>query len=186
MIFRNQRLRNTLHLWAIFTVLTGVTSCSWLPCCKKKAPQPMGVISVRLKSPVPKRGLTYARGTVTKGKSQKVVAFQSVSKAGDAAFVLPMGKAYDVSIFCDLNRNEEPDPGEPIGFSGLTSPRPTTSTEDHTLLLDFGAKRTLGLAPAKTTPAIKSNPSGTGTPLPSTVQRHLDDLPPWMREAMSR
>ena len=146
----------------------------------------MGVISVRLKSPVPKRGLTYAQVTVTKGKSQKVVAFQSVSKGGDAAFVLPMGKACDVSIFCDLNRNEEPDPDEPIGFSGLTSPRPTTSTEDHTLLMDFGAKRTLGLAPAKTTPAMKSKSSDNATPLPPAVQRHLDDLPPWMREAMSR
>ena len=146
----------------------------------------MGVISVRLRSPVPKRGITYAQVTLKKGKKTKTAGFQTLSKGGDSAFVLPMGVAYEVSIFCDLNRNEEPDPGEPIGYSGLTSPRPIRSTDNHTLLMDFGAKRTLGLAPAETRSDVKIKKTDQGTPLPSAVQRHLDDLPPWMREAMSR
>lgn len=186
MIFRIQHFRQTFHLLAAFAIATGGTSCSWLPCLKKKEPQTMGVISVRLRSPVPKRGITYAQVTLKKGKKTKTAGFQTLSKGGDSAFVLPMGVAYEVSIFCDLNRNEEPDPGEPIGYSGLTSPRPIRSTDNHTLLMDFGAKRTLGLAPAETRSDVKIKKTDQGTPLPSAVQRHLDDLPPWMREAMSR
>lgn len=167
--------------------LVGLPSCSWMPGAREDKPTSMGVVSVRLKSPVPKKGRTFAQATETKGKTRKVLGFQSVSKDGDAAFVLPMGKVCAVDLFCDLNGNETPDPGEPLAQSGLTAPWPITATEDHILLLDFGAHRPLGLAASRspvneTAQRQASNPK----PLPSAVERHLEDLPPWMREALSR
>ena len=160
--------------------LFSLAGCSLFERKGPEKPQHSGFISVRLASPVPKRGHTFARVTRLDGKKNKTVGFKSVSKDGAAAFVVLTGETYEVCIFCDVDGNEMPDGKDPIAYSGPISPQPITTPNNVALVLDFGTSTPVGVVSNDPAPIQKKQPRD----LPPAIDERLKEVPDWIREAV--
>lgn len=156
-----------------------------MPSLKRKSEaEHFGVLSVRLNTPPPKgKRVTYAVATAQSGRPNKYAGFQAVTKEGAAAFVLPLNNLYDVRIFCDNNRNQLLDPGEPSALAQSLSPSPPTLAEVVPVTLAFGV-----LGPVR---GGSVNPSGAVEmqrnklrEVPPEAAPYLKYVPAWLQDKL--
>ena len=141
-----------------------------------------GVLIVRLNTPPPKgKRVTYAMATVQNGRRSKNAAFQPVTKNGAASFVLPLNNLYDVRIFCDNNRNQLLDPGEPSALAQGLAPSPPMGPEVVPVTLAFGVVGPVKSASARSSAAVET-PRNNLREVPPEAAPYLKYVPAWLQD----
>ncbi|MBX7207651.1 MAG: hypothetical protein K1X78_05050 [Verrucomicrobiaceae bacterium] len=171
-----------LPVWATALCFCIGTGCSWMPWCDRKQPRQFGVLEIRLKKmPSKEKRATYAAVSPHESKGRERAGFQRLTNDGRAVFVLPIDASYDVRIFCDLNRNQALDAGEPNALAESLAPVPSTATQVIPVTLAFGvvgpvAGGTQGAPPAASSPRIQT------LEIPSEALPYMKYVPEWVQD----
>lgn len=164
-----------------------LASCSWIPWWgKHKEPQRFGVLAVRLDRPPPKgKQITYAAVTAHDDRKRKNLGLQPVTKDGEASFVLPVERSYDVQIFRDSNRNQALDAGEPNAQAEALLPSAPSDPDVRPFVMSFGI---VGAAKgaALNHPAPEPRPKTKKPDLPPEAEPYLKLVPEWMQDKFLR
>lgn len=114
----SQKSKTGRHAAAVLLLVACLPGCVLLDLRKSgREQQKNGAIAVEVSSRVghaPIYALALADG--------RIAAARTVPDDGVAAFLLPIGKNYDIAVFADLNRNRRFDAGEPSASHSSATP----------------------------------------------------------------
>lgn len=151
-------LRTPLLTCGTLLLALGLSGCILLDMDRSgQAQQSHGAVAVQVSGRA--EGVTtYA--LALDGKT--IVSAQKVSADGIAAFLLSVGKTFDVAVFSDLNRNRRFDAGEPSGWLPAVQPTALSAASFRGAQISVALQRSesgvpLGLAVPKEEPEAHSS-----------------------------